>query len=617
MRYLGSKDSLAGQIMDLLRNKGLLQSELIFCDGFCGMGSVADSVKNIYKQIIINDSLKCAAVFTHARLIANGCTFKKLGFDPFNFLNTDKGFKEGFIYQNYSPGASERMYFSKENAGRIDFFREKIEEWYETEKITDNEYSYLLACLLESVSDISNTAGVYGAFLKHWDKRALKPIVFNKIDASPGIAADVKVLNSKIEDIISEVDCDILYLDPPYTQNQYGTQYHLLETLVLNDNPTISKVTGSRPTTPMRSQWSKNYYAHVLFDKIIAETKAKYIIFSYNNDGFMSKDFIETTMKRYGIEDSYVCEVIDYKKYNNFKCQGANGHFEYLFFIEKKPTDRVVIESPLNYTGSKSKMVGFIKSQLPQKGIDTFVDAFGGGFNVGINIDAKKIIYNDINPFVEGLIRSFYTDPCSYLQYIERQIKKYNLSPDNKDGFLELREKYNSIPVAKRDPRMLYTLILYGFQQQIRFNTNWGFNNPAGSRWFNENLLSKFIAFTRSLQTKNVEFMNSNFEFLDIQLTPQTFIYADPPYRSTLGVYNDGKRGFEGWTLAHERKLCKFLDTVNEHEAKFMLSYVVEVGEFTNTEIIEWTNKNKYHMVDVATTQGRYNNRHEVLIKNY
>lgn len=68
-------------------------------------------------------------------------------------------------------------------------------------------------------------------------------------------------------------------------------------------------------------------------------------------------------------------------------------------------------------------MVGFIKSQLPQKGIDTFVDAFGGGFNVGININARKIIYNDINPFVEGLIRSFYTDPCSYLQYIERQIK--------------------------------------------------------------------------------------------------------------------------------------------------------------------------------------------------
>lgn len=617
MRYLGSKDSLAYRIVDLLREKGLLQNKYTFCDGFCGMGAVADAVKNTYNKIIINDSLKCASVFTHARLIANGCTFEKLGFDPFCFLNECNEFREGFIYQNYSPGASERMYFSKENAGRIDFFREIIEKWYESDKITNNEFAYLLACLLESVSGISNTAGVYGAFLKHWDKRALKPIIFNRIDSSPGIAKNIKVLNSRIEDIISDIDCDILYLDPPYTQNQYGTQYHLLETLILNDNPILSKITGSRPTTSMRSQWSKNYYAHVLFDKIIAGTKAKYVILSYNNDGFMSKDFIETTMKRYGIENSYICEIIDYKKYNNFKCQGADGHFEYLFFIEKKPRERVVIESPLNYTGSKSKMVGFIKSQLPKDDIDTFVDAFGGGFNVGVNINAKKIIYNDINPFVEGLIRSFYSNPCSYLQYIEKQIKKYNLSPDNKEGFLKLRDKYNSIPVAKRDPRMLYTLILYGFQQQIRFNSNWGFNNPAGSRWFNENLLSKFIAFTRSLQTKNVLFMNSNFDVLDIQFTPHTFIYADPPYRSTLGVYNDGKRGFEGWTLEHERQLCKFLDAANEHDAKFMLSYVVKVGEFTNTEIIEWTNKNKYHMVDVIAAQGRYNNRHEVLIKNY
>ena len=617
MRYLGSKDSLEYRIVDLLREKGLLQNKYTFCDGFCGMGAVADAVKNTYNKIIINDSLKCASVFTHARLIANGCTFEKLGFDPFCFLNECNEFREGFIYQNYSPGASERMYFSKENAGRIDFFREIIEKWYESDKITNNEFAYLLACLLESVSGISNTAGVYGAFLKHWDKRALKPIIFNRIDSSPGIAKNIEVLNSRIEDIISDIDCDILYLDPPYTQNQYGTQYHLLETLILNDNPILSKITGSRPTTSMRSQWSKNYYAHVLFDKIIAGTKAKYVILSYNNDGFMSKDFIETTMKRYGIENSYICEIIDYKKYNNFKCQGADGHFEYLFFIEKKPRERVVIESPLNYTGSKSKMVGFIKSQLPKDDIDTFVDAFGGGFNVGVNINAKKIIYNDINPFVEGLIRSFYSNPCSYLQYIEKQIKKYNLSPDNKEGFLKLRDKYNSIPVAKRDPRMLYTLILYGFQQQIRFNSNWGFNNPAGSRWFNENLLSKFIAFTRSLQTKNVLFMNSNFDVLDIQFTPHTFIYADPPYRSTLGVYNDGKRGFEGWTLEHERQLCKFLDAANEHDAKFMLSYVVKVGEFTNTEIIEWTNKNKYHMVDVIAAQGRYKNRHEVLIKNY
>lgn len=617
MRYIGSKDSLTNKIIDLLKDKQLLQKQLSFCDGFCGMGAVSDTVKNIYNRIIINDSLKCCSIFTHARLIANKCTFNGLGFNPFDYLNSNDECLEGFIYKNYSPGVSNRMYFTKENAGRIDYFRQKIEEWYASDQITKDEYSYLLACLLESVSDVANTAGVYGAFLKHWDKRALKPINFSKIDVKPGYVKEVEVHNSKLEDIISNIECDILYLDPPYTQNQYGTQYHLLETIVLNDNPKISKITGSRPTAPMRSKWSKNYYVHILLDKVIAETKAKYIILSYNNDGFMSKDFIETTLKRYGITKTYVCKIIDYKKYNNFKCRGAEGHIEYLFFIEKKTEAKVIIESPLNYTGSKSKMVDFIKEQLPEETIDTFVDVFGGGFNVGVNINAKQIIYNDINPFVKGLIQSFTGDPYLYLQYIQRLIKKYGLSPDNKEGYLKLREKYNSISIEKRDFRMLYTLVLYGFQQQIRFNTNWNFNNPPGSRWFNDNLLSKFIAFTRNLQEKNVEFLNTSFEHLNIHLTPQTFIYADPPYRSTLGVYNDGKRGFEGWTIEHEKKLCCFLDKINQHNARFMLSYVIRVGDFTNREIIEWSHLNKYNIVDVIETQGRYNNRTEVLIKNY
>ena len=75
------------------------------------------------------------------------------------------------------------MYFTKENAGRIDYFRSQIEKWYEKKLLTEDEYCYLLSCLIESVSDVSNTAGVYGAFLKKWDSRALKPIqwIFYKV----------------------------------------------------------------------------------------------------------------------------------------------------------------------------------------------------------------------------------------------------------------------------------------------------------------------------------------------------------------------------------------------------------------------------------------------------
>ena len=298
MRYLGNKESILKEISDLLEAKGLLKEGFTFFDAFCGSGSVADYFKSYY-DIIINDNLTWSVKYAKGRVCAPMCTFDILGFDPFEYLNSNENMLQGFMYKNYAPTDSTRMYFTPENAGRIDYFRKQIEEWKNDNLLLEEEYCYLLACLIESVSDVSNTAGVYGAFLKKWDSRATKKIMFNKVDFQPEKYKSIRTYNAKIEDIIEEVECDILYLDPPYTQNQYGTQYHLLETLVLDDNPSISKVTGSRSTAPMRSDWSKEYKANILFDRVLAKTKAKYIILSYNNDGFMSKKYIEAAMKRY------------------------------------------------------------------------------------------------------------------------------------------------------------------------------------------------------------------------------------------------------------------------------------------------------------------------------
>lgn len=611
MRYLGSKEQLVEQIGQLLVNKGLNNNhDLVFFDAFCGMGAVADAFKDLY-NMVINDSLLCAVTFTHSRLLSSVCTFDGLGFNPINYLNESNNQREGFFYQNYSPGASERMYFTSDNAARIDYFRWQIEEWYKEEKIVNNEYIYLLGCLLESVSSVSNTAGVYGAFLKHWDSRALKLIKFLSTPASLNEPRNIVRYNDKIENIISCVDCDILYLDPPYTQNQYGTQYHLLETLILNDHPSISKITGSRPTTPLRSGWSKMYHCHILFEKVIAKTRARHIIMSYNNDGFMSKDYIESILKRYGIEETFVCQIIDYKKYNNTKCQGKNGHVEYLFYIEKKNEEDIVIESPLNYQGNKSKMIGTIKALKPNK-ISTFIDAFGGGFNVGINMNAGRIIYNDINHYVYGLIKSFGTiDTFIYLSYINKIIKKYNLSTENKEGYLQLRADYNNVLPESRDPKLLYSLLLYGFQQQIRFNTAHEFNNPFGSRYFNDKLLGKFISFARTSHEKNIIHLTGDYRQLDKYLENDSFIYLDPPYRDAAGAYNDGKRGFEGWSKKLESELFDYLDTVNERGYKFMLSYNI------NDDILNWVNQRGYRVIKIDETQGRYNRRMEVLILNY
>lgn len=617
MRYLGNKESILTEISDLLESQGLLKDGFTFFDAFCGSGSVADYFKSYY-DIIINDNLTWSVKYAKGRVCAPTCTFDKLGFDPFEYLNANENTVQGFMYRNYAPTESARMYFTPENAGRIDYFRKQIEDWKNENLLSEEEYCYLIACLIESVSDVSNTAGVYGAFLKKWDSRATKRIVFSKVDFRPARYKSIRTYNAKIEDIIEEVECDILYLDPPYTQNQYGTQYHLLETLVLDDNPSISKVTGSRSTAPMRSDWSKEYKANILFDRILAKTKAKYIVLSYNNDGFMSKEYIEAAMKRYGKPETFVCKKIAYKKYQNWKSQNENKHFEYLFFVEKKDIQDVVFECPLNYIGSKAKVVPDILRLQPEN-YDTFIDAFGGGFNVGINVSAKKVIYNDLNYLVANLILSFREhDTYDYLLYIKRIIKKFGLEKANGPAYLEARSYYNSLPAEKRDPRLLFTIILYGFQQQIRFNSQHDFNNPVGMRWFNDKILEKMISFSRQIKEGNYEFSCQNYKELRSQMTPSSFVYFDPPYNLTTGSYNDGKRGFDGWNKELEAELFAFADELNQSGVSFMLSYVVEHKGATNQELLDWIDKRGYRLIQLGDIIGISGSRRkEVLIVNY
>lgn len=614
MRFIGNKELITVEIKNLLDKKGLLDRNLSFFDAFCGTGAVADSLKDSL-NLIVNDMIKWSVVYVKGRLTSHNCNFNNLEFDPFEFLNSNNTIQKGFFFQNYSKGGSERMYFSSENAGRIDYFRQTIEQWKIENLISDYEYSFLLASLIESISFVSNTAGVYGAFLKHWDPRAKKPIIFQKVVAKESEHLNIEFYNQKIEDLIENVKCDILYLDPPYTQNQYGTQYHILQTLVLNDNPSMSPITGSRPTSPMRSDWSKDYKSHILFDRIISKTKAKYIIFSYSTDGFLSKSFIEASLKRYGKQETYKCQKISYNKYKNFKFRGKKEHFEYLFFVEKKEEKDVKFESPLNYIGSKAKMIDELKCFFP-KNIQTFIDGFGGGFNVGINLNANTVIYNELNYFVKDLVESFrVNDTYQYLLYMKRIIKKFNLIKEDSASYKEARDYYNSLPFSKRDPKLLYTIILYGFNQQIRFNGDHDFNNPVGMRWFNDKVLEKLISFSRIIKEKNIEFKNIDYTELNALIDNETFLYLDPPYRLTTGAYNDGKRGFKDWGIEAEKRLFKFADLLNKKSICFMISYVIEHKGQTNEELKKWIKLNNYRLITINQVVGIQ--RKEILIVNY
>lgn len=613
MRYIGNKTKILDEIDNLLKEKNLNKKGLKFFDAFTGTASVAHHYKNKY-NIIANDNLYFSYVIAEAKLNSKATMFQNLGFDPFEYFNNaDTSSIEGFITKNFAPKISGRMYFSDENARLIDFIRQSIEDWYINEKITENEKYFLIASLIESVSKVANVAGVYGAYLKIWDPRAVKKMVYLPIDTQPYVDNLAEIYNDDILNVIKKVSGDILYLDPPYTKNQYSVQYHLLETIALYDNPVLRGKTGARDMREHSSDFSKNGEVQVVFEELIANSKFKHIILSYSSDGLMSKEYIESVLKRYGKKDTYEFKKISYRRYKNSIAEDNENHCEYLFYIERK--ENVYFSSPLNFIGGKHDLIDFLKSHMPKK-INTFYDLFGGGFNVGINSDANKVIYNDINFKVRELLEYITNANISeFYKYINQTISKLGLSKENKESYLKLREKYNNTPISRRDCRDLFLLIMFGFQQQIRFNSNLDYNNPVGQAGFNDKILEKLISFARITKQKKVFYYSEDYSSFIDYIKEDDFVYIDPPYLITLGSYNDGKRGFNGWNEKEESRLLAFLDKLNSKNIKFMLSNVLTHKEKTNQILKEWIIKHNHQVIEYG--QKARGNRSEIIIVNY
>jgi adenine-specific DNA-methyltransferase len=620
MRYIGNKIGIVTEIEKLLTDKGLVRQNLVFCDAFSGMASVCEHFKHNF-HIIANDIHYYSYVISQAKLNTPDLKFKKLGINPFVYFNQNNLKYKGFIYNNYSRGGSERMYFSEQNALKIDFIRTTIEKWKNENKITENEYLYLIAALLESISKVANIAGIYGAYLKFFDPRAVKEMKFIKVEQvenknlfANDFSINATIFNRKIEDLIFEIEGDILYLDPPYTNNQYSVQYHLLETIAKYDNPEIKGKGGLRNTTITASDFSKKGNVEVVFEKIIANAKFKHIIFSYSSDGLMSQQFVEKVLKRYGKPETFELIKIPYKQYQNHQTTENEKHCEFLFYIEKKEVEKVIYASSLNYQGGKCNLIDFIKENLPKEKPKKFFDIFGGGYNVGLNIDIETIYYNDINHIVTNLIKTFKdVDTVAFIKYILKTQKDYKLEKANKEAYIALRNKYNAVAKNERDYKMLYMLILYGFNQQIRFNSVHDYNNPVGEAGFNDCILEKIVSFSRKIKEQNIIFSSKYFSELEQLIDNESFVYADPPYLITLGSYNDGKRGFNGWNEIDELNLYAFLENLHNKNIKFMLSNVLEHKEQKNELLKNWIQKNNFNL----TNYEQAGKRKEILITNY
>ena len=251
------------------------------------------------------------------------------------------------------------------------------------------------------------------------------------------------------------------------------------------------------------------------------------------------------------------------------------------------------IKSPLNYTGGKYKILSSILPFFPKE-INTFIDIFGGGFNVGININAKKIIYNDHIPYLKEMFLFFKeTDINLILEQIKKRIYEFDLNEQNAQGYANLRKEYNQ----NQNILDLFLLTCYSFNHQIRFNNKHEFNTPFGKNRsaYNCAIECNLTAFAEGLKTKNIEFFSEDFSFIrNYNFEKNDFLYADPPYLISNAAYNDGKRGFKNWTQKEDKELINLLDFLNSKKVKFLLSNVFVHKGLKNENLIEWSKK--YHV---------------------
>ena len=352
MRYIGNKENVVPRIDEILTRKHITGESLF--DFFSGTTSVGKYYKRMGYRVDTSDFMYFSYCLQKAyienntdpgfeRLLPELCIEPSgLFMTPLErvvaYLDELKP-EQGFIYNHYTPGGTAdlpqpRMYFSDENGGKIDAIRRQIEQWHEAGLLVENEYYILLATLIESVSFYANVAGVYAAFYKKWDPRAVKPLRLRPIEILVNNREN-RVYYADSMTLLDRVDADILYLDPPYNERQYASNYHVLETIARNDNPEIRGVTGMRDYTTQRSRFCKSTSALADLDRIAREATYRYLVLSYNSEGIMSSEKIIEVLSRYGDVEMEQFEYLRFKSNNNGLSSTKRHIWEQLYILKR------------------------------------------------------------------------------------------------------------------------------------------------------------------------------------------------------------------------------------------------------------------------------------------
>lgn len=308
-----------------------------------------------------------------------------------------------------------------------------------------------------------------------------------------------------------------------------------------------------------------------------------------------------------------------------------------------------ICKSPINYTGNKYRILPQFINYFP-KNVNKCMDLFTGGATVAINLIANEIVAIDNNPRVINLLKFLKKqDYTKLVNKIDKIIEKYNLSNSYKygysyykqyvegnnglkkyniEGYNKLKEDYNNLKNKNTDQAnlFLYMLMVYGFNNDIRFNSKSEFNLPVGKTDMNKSNRDKLENYINACKNKKIEFVCKDFRKINEEdLKNIEFVYADPPYLITDAVYNENA----GWSKENEILLLNLLDKLNDKGIKFALSNVLQKKNLNikNEILYQWLekNKNRYFVnkIEYHYRSASYNKKNrngleeEILVTNY
>lgn len=330
-RYIGNKSKLLKFIEETIKKENIVFNT--FGDVFSGTGVVAEHFLNQDKNIYVNDLLFSNYIIYKALLSNEEFEEEKIKsiIENYNKINSEK-LEENYFSDNFSGS-----YYDYKDAKKIGYVREDIENKYINNEISEREYYILISCLLYSMDRISNTVGHYESFLN--TSPEFKDLKISYINIKKYNAKSY-IYNEDANKLVRKIKVDVMYIDPPYNARQYANFYHLLENVAQWKKPKVYNKAKKMERNNIMSEYCRAN-AKAVFEDLIDNINAKYIIVSYNNtykakssssvNSITYEDMIQILGKR-GKVKMY---ETDYKFFNSGKTN-LDKHKERLFICKVK-----------------------------------------------------------------------------------------------------------------------------------------------------------------------------------------------------------------------------------------------------------------------------------------